>query len=85
MNDEGALSIIFDDMETIGKIAMEFVTELMAVHIGPIAPHTYTEPCLAGIFEEGGELKFQGAHDVIYESDSRVFRYKATHLLVTRR
>ena len=62
MNDEGALSIIFDDMENdTGKTRMEFVTELMrevALAIGPAAPHTYAafEPALREFLEEGGEL-----------------------------
>ena len=62
MNDEGALSIIFDDMENdTGKTRMEFVTELMrevALAIGPAAPQTYAafEPALREFLEEGGEL-----------------------------
>ena len=62
MNDEGALGIIFDNMENdTGKTRMEFVTELMrelALAVGPSAPQTYAafEPALREFLEEGGEL-----------------------------
>ena len=62
MNDDGALSIIFDGMEKdTGKTRMEAVTELMreiALLIGPSAPQTYAafEPALREFLEEGGEL-----------------------------